>query len=55
MLAMIAAKIIFFRKIKKVPKKQIYNIGPMGETVQAKFGWDFRELQTFGLPLSLVF
>ena len=53
MLAKIAARNHFFPQLWKVSEKKTTKLGPYA-TVQAKFGWDLRELQNFGVPLSSV-
>ena len=53
MLAKIAARNRFFPEFWKVSQKKSTKLGPHS-TVQAKFGWDLREFQTFGLLLSAV-
>ena len=53
MLAKIAARNRFFPECWKVSKTNSTKLDPEA-TVQAKSGWDLREFQTFGLPLSPV-
>ena len=53
MLAKIAARNIFLPEFWKVSKTKSTKLGPQA-TIQAKFGWDLWEFQTFGLSLSPV-